>query len=308
MTSICALQLVEQNKLNLDDPVYEKIPELKDFPVLKGFSTDDGSPIEAPHTQPITLRSLLVHTSGFSYESIHPLQMQWLQFHGREVGMAGTVLERYSAPMVFQPGSSWMYGPSLDFVGLLIERVTGQTLESYMRVNLWEKLGIKDMTFFISKNEGMKSRFAEMANRDAATGKISKHQGYVPWADETGLKETEGCMGGHGVFATLEEYIKVLHAVLTCDDDEKILRKETLELLFSPQLGPASKATMNGFLQSDFANNAMGGTPMDIEKDHGLGGLLLGGDTPSGMKAGTLIWGGLPNLTWVSGCDFLACQ
>jgi hypothetical protein len=135
-------------------------------------------------------------------------------------------------------------------------------------------------------------------------------------------------MGGQGSFTSAEEYLKILHGLLTTEDNEKILKKETLEIFFEPQLGDGSRAALNAVLQDDMvsqilqskdesrflllivlltldspglkANNAMGGTSKQVKKDWGLGGVLIMDDAPDGKKAGTMIWGGLPNLIWVS--------
>jgi CubicO group peptidase (beta-lactamase class C family) len=135
ITSICALQLVERGKLTLDDPVYNHIPELKDFKILESFDSE-GKPVQAQHTKPITLRTLLTHTGGLTYSVLHPKLLAWLAYHGRQPGAGARLLQRYDSPLTFEPGESWMYGPRIDCAGLLIECVTGLSLEEYMRLNL----------------------------------------------------------------------------------------------------------------------------------------------------------------------------
>lgn len=298
MTSISALQLVERGLITLDEPIYKYIPELKDFPIIEGFK-EDGSPIEVPHKIPITLRTLLTHSSGLSYSVMHPKLVAWTQYHGKESNMSGKLLERFTHPMIFEPGTSWMYGSSIDFAGLLIERISGLSLEDFMKQNLWEPLGIKNMTFSLSRRPDLKAKMAEMSFRDEKTKKMRSNTDPLPYMNESG-GDVEDCMGGQGVFTSAEEYMKVLHAMLTTDENEKILKKETTELFFTPQLSEGALEMMNMVLMDDIANNAMGGTPKDLKKDWGLGGLLLMGDAPDGKKEGTMIWGGLPNLIWVS--------
>ncbi|KAF2115080.1 beta-lactamase/transpeptidase-like protein [Lophiotrema nucula] len=298
MTSISAMQLVEQGKLSLDEPVYKIIPELKEFPILKGFD-DDGKPIEEPHTVPITLRLLLSHSSGLTYGAMHPLIQKWLEYKGLDVNgnLSPYLLERFNVPMVFEPGSAWMYGPSIDFAGLMVERASGLTLEQYMQKNLWKPLGIKDMTFFLSTRPDLKERLADMSERDPETGKVVKTDGMQPYEakDRTEVKD---CMGGQGVFSSAEEYIKVLHAILTTDENEKILKKSTVEEFFKPQLTKEASDALNASLKDEQMNNAAAGTPQDIKKDWGLGGLLILGETPDGKQPNTMFWGGYPNLIW----------
>lgn len=296
MTSLCCMQLVDQGLVSLDEAVHKHIPELESYKVLSGFD-DNGAPIETKQAKPITLRLLLTHSSGLTYDALHPNAMAWLQYHKQPLRTSGKLLERFELPLMFQPGESWTYGSSTDFAGLIVERVTGQTLEAYMRKNIWEPLGIKDMTFHPSSRPDMKERMADMAIRDPATGKVQNYDGPMPWHDGEG-KELQDCFGGNGVFTSAEEYVKVLKAMLTNEENEKLLKKETMDIFFTPQLGERSKNTLNASLQNDMMNTMMGNTDKSITKDWGLGGLLIDSDSPTGSKAGTMIWGGAPNLRW----------
>jgi hypothetical protein len=121
-----------------------------------------------------------------------------------------------------------------------------------MKANLWEPLGMRDVTFFPSTRPDMKARMADMSERDAASGKV-KHSTSPPiYLDGQGNEMTD-CLGGQGSFTTAEEYIKVLKAVLDCDSEGegKILSKASVDELFKPQLGEGSKATLNAVLQDE---------------------------------------------------------
>ncbi|CAE7009272.1 hypothetical protein P3342_002988 [Pyrenophora teres f. teres] len=299
MTAICAMQLVERGQLRLDDPVYDIIPELRSRTIITGL-TDAQVPIEQPHKQPITLRNLLSHSSGLTYDHIpHPKIMAWLKHHNTTPSLSGKLLERFMHPLVFEPGEGWTYGPGIDYVGLMVERVTEVPLEAYMKKNLWEPLGIRDMTFFLSSRPDMKARLADMSLR-SEDGKVVYTEERMPYLDGKG-NEMEDCMGGHGVLSTPEEYIKVLKAVLTCGDggeQDVILKKESIEEFLKPQLSEASKKEINSLFKNDLVNNAMSATPQAASKSWSLGGLLLLSDSPDGKKAGTMTWGGYPNLTW----------
>ena len=203
------MQLVEQGKLTLDDPVYDLIPELKNFKILQTFD-NDGKPVEVQHTKPITLRTLLTHTSGLTYDAMHPKLLAWLAYNERAPSKGSKLLQRFDAPLTFEPGDSWMYGSSLDYAGLLIERATGLTLEEYMRKNLWEPLGIKDMTFKINSRPDMKARMADMSERDEESGKV-KYTPSKAWFANADGSDLEDCMGGQGVFTSAEEYLSLIH-------------------------------------------------------------------------------------------------
>ncbi|EMD92095.1 hypothetical protein COCC4DRAFT_174349 [Bipolaris maydis ATCC 48331] len=298
MTSISAMQLVERGVISLDDPVYKHIPELESRTVIKGF-TDAGAPIEEKHTKPITLRHLLSHSSGLGYEFINPVIEAWLKYHNRPSASSGSVSERFFYPLTFEPGESWAYGVGIDYAGLLIERATGQSLEDYMKANLWGPLGIKDMTFFPSKRPDLAARMADMTARDPASGKLVDFAAPLPVHDSEG-KEVTSCFGGQGVYASMEEYAKVLKALLEADQggEGKILKKESVEELFKAQLGDKSREALMAVLENKEAFNPMGGLPFGVPKDHTLAGIVLLDDGSNGYKAGTVIWGGYPNIIW----------
>jgi CubicO group peptidase (beta-lactamase class C family) len=198
MTSICALQLVERGLVALDDPVYKHIPELQSLTIIKSIDAATGAPIEEKQSVPMTLRHLLTHTSGLAYDAIHPKLHAWLAYHKRQPSTSSKLLERFGGyPLIAEPGESWSYGPSIDFVGLLIERISGQTLEAYMHANLWEPLGIKDMTFFpTSSRPDLKARLADMSMRNAE-GKVQYVDAPMPYQDSEGA-DVQDCMGGQG--------------------------------------------------------------------------------------------------------------
>lgn len=164
------------------------------------------------------------------------------------------MLERFDSPLTFEPGESWFYGPGIDYAGLLIERVSGVTLEEFMRKNLWEPLGIQDMTFKLSSRPDLAERMATMSEREAGSSTVKYMSGKQSHQDTDG-SEIEACLGGQGIFTSPEEYFKVVKAVLTTEDDEKLLKKVTLDEFFKPQLGEGSATAMNGILQDDFVRS-----------------------------------------------------
>jgi CubicO group peptidase (beta-lactamase class C family) len=267
MTSICCMQcvfppclppfpsrpltitrLVERGLVSLDDSVYKHIPELESFKLITGVDST-GKPTEEKNPTPITLRHLLTHSSGLTYDYMHPSNIAWLTYHKKQPSKSPKILERFNCPLVFAPGTAWAYGPSLDYAGLLVERITGKTLEAYTQTHIWGPLGVKDATFFLSSRPDMKDRLADQTARNADGG-LEYHADAMPWQDDAG-NEVSDCMGGQGVFTTAEEYAKVLKAVLTNDTNEKLLKKATLEEFFKPQLSGESRAALNGFLQYD---------------------------------------------------------
>lgn len=186
MTSISALQLVERGLITLDEPIYKYIPELEARTIITGFEEATGKPIEEKHKTPITLRALLTHTSGLAYDAMHPKVLAWGAYHKKPVPVpSGKLLERFSNPMVFEAGEGWTYGTGIDYAGLLIERISGKTLEEYMKENLWGPLGITDMTFSPKRREDLKERLADMSVRDES-GKVRFTDAPMPYLDPEG--------------------------------------------------------------------------------------------------------------------------
>ncbi|KAJ4302849.1 hypothetical protein N0V90_001740 [Kalmusia sp. IMI 367209] len=292
ITSLATLHLVSTHNFTLDDPtlVYTHIPELKSYSIIQ----PDGT--TKPHESPITLRQLLTHTSGLTYDMMSRHLIAWGQQNNKAPQRGGTVLGRHDHPLTFEPGASWMYGGNLDFAGLFVERVSGVSLSSYVQQHICEPLGIKDMAFHLSKRADLKARLSDISYRDLDSGKVEYKDERVSYQTPD-REEVEGCLGGEGLLATPGEYIKVLRAVLNAD--ERILPASFVDEFFSPQLTDAQADALNALLQLDLPNDAMCGTNKSVRKNWGLGGMLLQADDHAGgRKEGTMVWGGLPMLAW----------
>ncbi len=150
VTSVAAMQLVEQGKLKLDEPASTYIPELGKLDVLHGFDTATGKPILKPATKPVTLRTLLTHTSGFAYDTWFADMLRWEKEAGVSLPL-GTVAPL--TPLMFEPGTRWQYGTSADWSGRLVETVSGLTLEQYFQKNILGPLGMKDTSFIFPKEK-----------------------------------------------------------------------------------------------------------------------------------------------------------
>lgn len=209
-----------------------------------------------------------------------------------KIGTGSTVEEACTYPLIFEPGTGWLYSTSLDWAGKFVERITGQTLEEYFKVNIWQPLDIKDITFWPEQRPDMKSRMASMTIRDEVTGKVIH--------DSEGLKVPGGkdCFGGHGAFATMPDYFKILQSLLI--DDEKLLKRSTTAQMFQPQLTKESQEVQNWLMaKPENLTLFVGEFPKHIPVDWGIGGILTRESDERWRAQNTLIWSGLPNLFWV---------
>lgn len=288
LTTIAALQVVEQGFIGLDDDVSKHVPEMTKYGILEGFDENENPKLkEAKKT--ITLRHLLTHSAGVCIPPIAPDVIKYLTQKGQwQEGQenAPTILERFDAPMIYEPGESWMYSTGLDWAGVLIKRLTGLDLEGWMQKHTFPPLGIKGITFWPNKEQ--KATIPTLVVR-GSDGKLIPNT-----ADHLNTHSTD-CFGGHGAYAQLSDYIKILHSLLT--NDAKLLKPATVDAMFTPQLGEGSEAGINGFVQA-FGAMLPGEVAEGIPVQHGLGGALWMKDDVGRRRKGTLQWGGLFNPFW----------
>ncbi|KAG9247077.1 beta-lactamase/transpeptidase-like protein [Calycina marina] len=305
MTSIAALQCVERGLISLDDDVSKVLTDLKDLEILTG-ADENGAPTLKPCEIKVTLRHLLTHTSGFTYDGMSPSLMKWRKSKGQALGTyKKSRSEALKLPVLFEPGSSWMYGLGLDHAGALVSKLTSTNLEVYMQNNVWDVVGANDITFHME----LKPKVRENLVKLRARGGVSKPASSLPedtgkpvvWSDAILFDDPnpiDNEMGGQGCWGKPSSYMKILKSIL--DNDGKLLKPETVELMFTPQLAPASNAKKalqkfndDNIWTGTFASHEAG-TPLN----YGLGSGLVEVNEATGRKKGTLSWSGLTNLLW----------
>ena len=212
LTSVAALQLVERGKLKLDEPAGNIDPTLASAQVLTGFDAK-GVPQLRPAQKPITLRNLLTHTSGFSYPLWDPNVVRYLK-----VARGNPALPRM--PLMFEPGTRWAYGGSLDRVGRMVEIAGGQSLDRYFSDHITGPLGMNDTGFSITEKQ--RARQASLHVRDA-------HGKLLPQAFEK-LAAPTAFSGGGGIYSTAPDYLTLLQALLNGGSlrGTRILRPESV--------------------------------------------------------------------------------
>lgn len=172
--------------------------------------------------------------------------------------------------------------------------MTGETLETYMAKNIWNPLGMKDVTFFPDARADMTDRLADLSSLDPSGGRSVP----VPeeWDVNAGCKE---CMGGGGASASTDTFMLLLRAVLR--EDPKLLATSGWEEFFKPQLDEQCARALHKLLLNDPSMQDYCGmdVPTSGKKNWSFGGLLSQDDYPGLMSDSTLLWGGLPCLRWV---------
>jgi methyl acetate hydrolase len=282
VTSVAAMQLVEQGKLKLDEPAGTYIPELGSLQVLHGFDPATGKPILQPATKPVTLRRLLTHTSGFVYDTWDADMLRYEKEAGVNFPL-GTVAPL--TPLMFEPGSRWQYGTSADWSGRLVEAVTGYTLEQYFQKYILEPLDMKDTGFSVpaAKFDRMVSEYTRQPD-----GSLVENPRTLP-------PPPKAFNGGGGLYSTAGDYVRFMQMILLRGhgpNGAQILRPKTLQMMETIQTGDLSA----GKLKTSRPNIS---SDVDFHpgfKD-GFGfGFLINSEGYDGRRsAGSLAWGGVAN-------------
>ena len=147
LASVAALQLVEQGKLSLEQPVADVLPAFGELQVIDGFDGDTPR-LRAPARQ-ATIHNLLTHTSGLAYHFTSPELHRYLEVTGLPDVTSGT-RKALEAPLIADPGTLWQYGTSIDWLGEVIQAITGQDLNEYCQEHIFGPLGMDDTTFVLT--------------------------------------------------------------------------------------------------------------------------------------------------------------
>ncbi|KAK7533074.1 beta-lactamase/transpeptidase-like protein [Phyllosticta citribraziliensis] len=289
VTTIAALQCVEKGLLTLDGDIGDVLPEWKNPKILIGFE-DNGEPILKPTQSHISLRHMLSRSSGMAYAFLDPLMSKYQDWHGAKPKSNLTIKDSFDEILIFEPGTRWRYSPEAEYVGLLVERVNGGIkLGEYMRRNIFEPLGIKDMTFHLEDREDMRKRLARMWQRTPDGGLQMRNDWFMP-------DPVIDDFGGTGLYATAPELLKIYAALLR--NDERLLKKETVDLMFTPHI-PTTVDFDDARKASVFVRNSVfNSIPDDAAVNSGLGGVLNTTAVPGRRGAPSLTWSGMSNCFW----------
>jgi len=282
ITCVAAMQQVEAGRLSLDGPLPDIDPALNAPQVLDGFDAD-GRPRLRPARRSITLKDLMTHTAGFTYEMWNEDMARYVQVSDTPMLMSGR-LAALRRPLNFDPGERWEYGINIDWIGRLVEAVSGQDLDSYLKEHIFAPLGMADTGFVPTPKQ--RSRQAQVHQREA-DGRLVP-QPFPP------LTTPEFFAGGGGLSSTGPDYLRFLEMLLHggSRDGVRVLRPESVALMNRNHIAdlPAGVLkTANPVLTNDV--DFFPGAPIRW----GLGYMLNLEPGPNGRSAGTVSWAGLFN-------------
>ena len=282
ITAAAGMQLVEQGKLSLDEPIGKVLPDLATPQVLEGFDAK-GEPKLRPAKKPITLRHLMTHTAGFAYDMWNGDMVQYLEKSGLP-GITTCKNDALKTPIMTEPGTRWEYGTNIDFVGKAVEAASGKRLDAYLRDHMFVPLGMSDTGFKIG--EAQRKRLVGMHAR-GEDGTLAA----IPFELE---QEPEFHMGGGGLYGTAGDYIKFTQMILNKGrgNGNQLLKPETVALMGQNHIGELNMTKMTTAI--GWATNDVDLYP-DMDKKWGLSFLINTAKTPEGRSPGSLAWAGLAN-------------
>ena len=284
VTCVAAMQLVEEGRLALDAPVPELgEPVLSAPQVLDGFDAA-GKPLLRPAKRPITLKHLLTHTAGFTYEFWNGETARYVAAAEQPSILVGG-LAAYRRPLMFDPGERWEYGINIDWVGRIVEVASGKSLGDYMRECIFDPLGMADTGFAPTPDQHR--RQAAMHQRQADGSLLAQ-----PLLPPT---EPEFHAGGGGLCSTGPDYLRFLRMLLAGGtlDGARILKPETVVLMNQNHIGGLPAGIMR--TTAPELSNDVDFFPGQSLR-WGLGYMLNLEPGPNGRSAGTVGWAGLGNL------------
>jgi CubicO group peptidase (beta-lactamase class C family) len=247
ITGVALMQLYEQGKFQLDEPLAKYLPEFADPHVYAGKDSS-GAPRFVPADRPITIRDITRHTAGFATSPGEP-GVGPLYAAANPLDRNNTITQfshkLASVPLAFQPGTKWSYGISVDVQAALVERITSQPFGQYVRQHVLEPLGMRETRYLVPSSE--ERRFAVLYQRSPdgtwartpdATYRAFNTQ---PWPLEP---------GAFGLTSTLDDYLRFTRMLLNGGelDGVRILKPETIRLMATNHL--PSTVTDSSFLPS----------------------------------------------------------
>ena len=235
--SVAIMQLVERGKLNLADNAADYYPPLKKLRVIKDLTTGIYGPTVSAK-QPITILQLLTHTSGLSHgleETLFDQQLFKLMYNELfDPAEYNNLKERVDklmlVPLIGQPGEQWYYSAAPDILALILEKITGQSTETYLEENIFDPLSMNETGYNVRLEQQERIMQVHFNLED---GTLVNSHVQVPTTGNTVYG------GTHGLFSSTEDFLKFCQMILNKGsfNDQRILKKETVELMTKNHVG-----------------------------------------------------------------------
>ena len=240
IVTAAAMMLVEQGKLGLNDPISRYIPEFANASVA--VPKDNGGYYTAKVKRPITVRDLMTHTSGLSYGT-GPAADEWKKagitgyyFSDRDEPIAATIARMASLPLDAQPGEKWIYGYSIDVLGVVVEKASGKPLDQFVRESILAPLGMTDTAFYVPQEK--RGRFTAVYARNGSAPIVRAPEDGAAGQGKYVDGPRKSFSGGAGLTSTAGDYARFLQMTLGGGelDGRRLLSRKTVELMTQDHL------------------------------------------------------------------------
>ncbi|MEM7057383.1 MAG: serine hydrolase domain-containing protein [Pseudomonadota bacterium] len=289
--SVAAMILIDQGKLSMDTPVAEITPAWNDLQVLEGW--DGDTPKLRPQATIATIRHLATHTSGLEYEFWNPDVPKYLEVTGNPTILSGTKASLMSYALTSDPGTQWGYGPSIDWLGQVVEAVDGRRIDVFCQAEIFDPLGMADTAF---EPDGLADRLCDVSMRGTDGSFAVFELAPPPQPEVYGM--------GHALYSTAPDYMRFLRMVLNGGelDGRRILSTDSVVEMTADQ--------MQG---KKFQKMVTVAPPLtaDVElpegTTHSFAFVRTEVDIPGMRSAGTQSWAGVCNTHyWIDPAKDLA--
>lgn len=233
VASAAVMMLAEEDRLALDDPVSRWLPELASPQVLR----DPAGPLDntEPARTPVTVLDLLTHRAGYAYHftSMGPLSEAYKTLFDRRDAFANAdawLAEAARLPLIFHPGTRWNYSIATDILGVLIERVSGTTLEAFLRERIFVPLGMRDTSFWVHETQLPRLATAYGVTPGTMRRVVEDHPSRSRWANPARFQSAGG-----GLVSTAQDYLMFARMLLDRGrvDDIRLLSHRSVDLMRS---------------------------------------------------------------------------
>jgi methyl acetate hydrolase len=221
VTSVAIMMLLEQGRLQLDDPVSKYLAGFDNLKVITKFNADDGTFETRPARRAMTVRHLLTHTSGIGYAFCNPIVLRLQQ---------GTQKSEWELPLLSDPGDKWNYSASTRVLGLIVEKITGATLETWYQERIFKPLGMVDTSYAVSSDK--QSRVSMTYSR--ATGTLKEQpRGAIPSTPAAPFR------GDGGLYSTVRDYGLFMRMLLNGGQlgTARLLSEQSVRTMGENQIG-----------------------------------------------------------------------
>jgi len=297
ITGVAMMQLYEQGKWQLDDPITRYAPELASLKELtwdkdgKVATDADGKAVLTTPTRPATMRQLMSHTAGFGYGlgGDDPANKAF-----REQRVLGSrdldeMMKKISGiPLLYEPGTKWSYSVAVDIQGYLVQKLSGQKFGEYLAEHVTGPIGMTDTAFYVTPDR--KPRFADVYHWDGQQNALVLN---VPPAGRGGFEDPMRLeSGGGGLVASTHDYARFCQMLLDKGEigGRRILKADTVKLMAQNHIGPL-RVAVDGTRPQPGAEAVRFGLDFAVYVDPKTAGLPYGnGSFYWGGAAGTWFW------------------